>query len=186
MSGGCRFMEREGLVVIGQQWFNSVLRRQQQTAGFIVSRSVIAAVSVMVALSASDVSANGEAGDCPPEWADYVSAVSDIIEPLGQDLPVIFVSREGEAFDCLGLMRNNQFLERASAFSRTWPFHRSPINLSDSGTWPINVCNVEASNLPHVPFFYAIHLPRQAEVLELPICRVRVTNAIRHFLGVNE
>lgn len=185
MSGRCRFVERERLIEIGRRWIDIVLWREQQTAGSIASRAVIAAASVMVAIFATDASANGDAGNCPPEWADYVSAVGDIIKPR-QDLPVIFVTREGEAFDCLDLIDGNYLLERASNFFKRDPRPRSPVDPSDPGNWPTNVCNVASTRLPHLPSFFAVELTRQVEVLDHPVCRVRVINAIRRVSGVNE
>jgi hypothetical protein len=139
-----------------------------------------------VAFPPSATFANGDNIACPPEWAEYVAIVAEIIVPLGEEPPILFVSREGGVHDCLGLIRDDQFIEQASAYLRHVPYDRSPINLSDSANWPINVCTVGRMNLPHVPFFYSVGLPMEREILALPICRIRVTNSIKHFLGVNQ
>ena len=126
---------------------------------------------------------DGDADDCPTEWAEYVSAVGDIVGPLGQDPAVIFVTREGEAFDCLDLIDGNYLLERASNFFERDPRPRSPVDPSDPGNWPTNVCNVAHTRLPNLPLFLAVELTRQVDVLDHPVCRVRVVNSLRFFFG---
>lgn len=82
----------------------------------------------------SEARANGEESVCPPAWSEYVETIGEIIEPLGQDFPLLFVSREEDVFDCLNLVNDQSFIDRATALGKSLPIDRTSVATPDRAT----------------------------------------------------
>lgn len=145
----------------------------------------IAVAAAVAALTSSEVYANGVARGCPSEWTEYVSTVAEIIEPLGEDFPLLFVSREGDVFDCLGRIRDETFLEQASTFERALPVDRTGVLSKDPASWPENVCTRGFANWHGMAPYVSVNLPREAEILETNSCRVRIIRSAERTLSEN-
>lgn len=150
--------------------------------GGIGKTAVAAAVA---ALASSEVYANGVARGCPSEWAEYVATVAEIIEPLGEDFPLLFVSREGDVFDCLGRIRDSEFLRLAQRSESMLPIDRSTPLIDDPITWPVNVCTNSARWWQGMLQYTAIHLPSEREILQNSACKLRVQRAAQDILAEN-
>lgn len=137
-------------------------------------------------LAPSTIFANGTDLTCPLEWKDYVIAVREIVDRADFIDPIVFVSREGETFDCMKTVHDDNFLDVISKYNQNTPHDGSKIELLASENWPPNLCNVSRVNLSNIPLFYSVELPRQIDILELPICRIRVENALGYFIGINK
>jgi hypothetical protein len=81
---------------------------------FSLVRFEFAKIAMIVALLnillSNFAHANDVASECPSVWADYVESVEEIIRPLGKKFPLLFVSREGNVYDCLGRKAEKTFL----------------------------------------------------------------------------
>lgn len=130
--------------------------------------------------------ANGDSMTCPPEWAEYVATVAEIIAPLGNDFPLLFVSRKGDVFDCLGRIRDEAFLEKASARERSLPIDRASVLSVDPASWPSNICSRGLAYWRGMAPYVSIRLPLEREILETNACRVRVIRSAERTLSENK
>lgn len=129
----------------------------------------------------SEARANGDDDVCLPVWREYVENVGGIIEPLGQDFPLLFVSRAGNVFDCLSLVNDQTFIDRATALEKSLPIDRTSIATSDPSTWPVNMCTGGSVGWPGLSYF-SITLPLDTEILGTEACWRRVTRSAEDLL----
>jgi hypothetical protein len=120
---------------------------------------------------------------CPSVWSSYIEDIREIVAPLGPDFPLLFESREGEFYDCLDLIRNDDMLKKASDYNKRVPYDRtSMIDLNESMSWPANVCSSGRLRFPHVPFFFSLSLPLDEKILQTSVCRIRVIGGAERML----
>ena len=158
------------------------MKNRVSTLKGVVLSTLIGAV---MTLAPSKTLANGGETGCPPEWTEYVTAVAEIIEPLGEDFLLLFVSREGDVFDCLERIEDKTFLEQASIYERALPVDRTGILSKDPASWPENICTRGFANWRGMAPYVSVNLPREAEILETNSCRVRVIRSAERTLSEN-
>ncbi len=78
--------------------------------------------------------ANKNSHACPAVWQGYVQNIRAQIGSIHLPYPLLFVSRAGDVYDCLGLVGNKKFLEMASLYQKTLPLDRSSIITPDPAT----------------------------------------------------
>lgn len=130
---------------------------------------------------ASEARANGDYNACPIVWREYVEAVGEIIEPLGQDFPLLFASREGDVFNCQNLVNDQSFIDRATTLEKSLPIDRTSIATLDPATWPVNMCTGGSVGWPNQRYF-TIVLPLDVEILATEACWRRVTRTAEDLL----
>jgi len=126
--------------------------------------------------------ANKNSHACPAVWQGYVQNIRAQIGSIHLPYPLLFVSRAGDVYDCLGLVGNKKFLEMASLYQKTLPLDRSSIITPDPATWPVNICTGGSAAWPTLTRYFTISLPLQADVLETNSCRVRILRSVRHLI----
>lgn len=159
-----------------------MINRFSALKGIILSTGLYGAAASLPSVAF----ANGDSMTCPPEWAEYVATVAEIIAPLGEDFPLLFVSRKGDVFDCLGRIRDEAFLEKASALERTLPIDRASALSVDPASWPTNICSSGLANWRGMAPYESINLPLEREILETDACRVRITRLAEIILSENK
>lgn len=127
------------------------------------------------------LSSGASANACPPDWREYVETIGEIIEPLGQDFPLLFVSRAGDVFDCLHLVNDQAFINRATELEKSLPIDRTSIATPDPATWPVNMCTGGRVDWPGLSYV-SITLPLDAEILGTEACWRRVTRSAEDLL----
>jgi hypothetical protein len=112
---------------------------------------------------------------CPPEWAHYVERAGAVRENLGTDVVLLFESRDGDVFDCLGLVDDPPLIDLATLITRGMPFDRETPLGDDPSLWPTNVCSNGWSHIPGLDYHF-ISLPRDVGILDGEYCRALFTN----------
>jgi len=116
-----------------------------------------------------------EKAQCPPEWAYYVERAGAVRESLGTDVVLLFVSRDGDVFDCLGLVDDPALIDLATLITRGMPFDRETPLGDDPALWPTNVCTTGRTRTPGLAY-HLISLPRDVGILDSEACRILFTD----------
>lgn len=107
---------------------------------------------------------------CPAPWREYVDEIGVLIEESPPNVPLVFIDRAGNVFDCLNLAIDKSILRRIQLLESSLPFDReSP--LAESGTWPVNICSVGRGRFAEVNYI-SISLPVNDNILKLERCVV--------------
>lgn len=111
-----------------------------------------------------------EEGVCTGVWSDYVKIVGDAFDHTKTKIPVVFLDRSGNAFDCLGMDLDKTTLGRISMFESSLPFDRQSALTDRIASWPVNICSVGRGSFGGLKYV-SISLPLEPEMLELERCR---------------
>lgn len=136
-------------------------------------------LSAPPALSDTD-RATREAEICQGVWKPYVTLVSELAAALDSKPLILFVSRSGDAFNCLGENYPDAMIASMEVGWKAAPFfdRLSPLS-EDPADWPGNVCNVFLS-IGSSPEVMSIHLPMEAKVLNTEMCRAEIYNNLKN------
>ena len=115
-----------------------------------------------------------EKAQCPPEWAYYVERAGAVRESLGTDVVLLFESRDGDVFDCLGLVDDPALIDLATLIKRGMPFDRETPLGDDPTLWPTSVCTTGWTRIPGLAYHF-ISLPRDVGILDREACRIHFT-----------
>lgn len=131
------------------------------------------------ALSDTD-RATRDAEICQGVWKPYVTLVSELAAALDSKPLILFVSRSGDVFNCLGENYPDAMIARMENGWKANPFfdRLSPLT-EDPADWPDNVCSVFLS-FGSSPEVMSIHLPMEAKVLNTEMCRVDIYNTLKN------
>lgn len=145
-------------------------------------RTILAAAVVCVGLpfSALSESANGETAACPTAWQSYVGMVGKIVESVDSDADIVFVNRQGKAFDCLGLGIQDKELLRISRLEAALPIDRVVALGDRASAWPANICSIGTGGLGLN--YISISLPVEQRILNLESCRKSVSGGLERAL----
>ena len=127
------------------------------------------------ALGWSGAQAAEKQAHCPPEWAYYVERAGAVRESLGTDVVLLFESRDGDVFDCLGLVDDPALIDRATLILRGMPFDRETPLGDDRSLWPTNVCTTGRTRIPGLAYHF-VSLPRDVGILDSEACRILFTD----------
>lgn len=139
-----------------------------------------AVVCVGLPLSALSASANGETAACPTVWQGYVDIVWKIVESVEADADIVFVNREGKAFDCLGVGIPDKELLRISRLEAALPIDRVAALGDRASAWPANICSIGIGGLGLN--YISISLPIEQRILNLESCRRSVSGGLERAL----
>lgn len=132
-------------------------------------------------LLAFSANANGDSAACPTVWKGYVDTARAVVESMSADADIVFVNRDGEAFDCLGVGLSEKELLRISRLESSLPIDRV-VELSDrASTWPPNICSVGTGQLG--PNYISISLPIEPRILGLEACFKSVSGGLGRALN---
>jgi hypothetical protein len=140
--------------------------------GFIGLKNVGWAVASVVAITlcTSAAYADDQFSECPKIWSEYVDIVAETIKPLGNKFPMVFVSRDGDVYDCLNRIHDDALLEKWAISERSIPVDRKSSLSSDPQSWPENICIQGSAFENGVYIYHAIYLPIQVSILETRVC----------------
>ena len=110
---------------------------------------------------------------CPPQWGEYVQQIQLHINLAELKEPIVFVSRNGVAFDCLDLGLDQTFLAQVEIWEKSLPFDRTRPLDEDHRNWPVNICSSGTADWPSISY-RTVYLPIQQDILEQEICKTRV------------
>ena len=127
------------------------------------------------ALGWSGAEAAEKEAQCPPEWGYYVERAGAVRESLGTDVVLLFVSRDGDVFDCLGLVDDPALIDLATLIMRGMPFDRETPLGDDRALWPTNVCTTGRTRIPGLAY-HLVFLPRDIGILDSEACRILFTD----------
>jgi hypothetical protein len=124
--------------------------------------------------SASDV-------NCTVLWSKYIERIGQMIEPLGENFPLLFVDRSGHVFDCLNVWNDPQLLNIVEVIETSLPIDRETPIPNDPSQWPVNVCSNGSGSWDGKEYF-KVMLPSEVEILESESCQNRVFRGIERLL----
>lgn len=155
---------------------------QAKRNGFGKACAALMAGCIVMAPAPPQARASGEESTCPAVWREYVQGVQEEINGMHLPYPLLFVSRAGDVHDCLGMVQDKKFLERATAFEKTMPLDRSGKISTDPATWPVNICTGGSAAWPSLTPFFTINLPLQEDILNTDTCKVRISKSVSHLI----
>lgn len=143
---------------------------------FIGSKNIIWAAASIVAMNlcSSAAQAAERKSECPKIWSEYVDLVAETIKPLGDNFPMVFVSRDGDVYDCLNRIHDDALLEKWAISERSIPVDRTSSLSSDPKSWPENICIQGSAFENGVYLYHAIYLPLLVSILENNSCKKRI------------
>jgi hypothetical protein len=134
-------------------------------------------------LSALPAIALADRPACPAVWDGYVETVRKIVESFGGDADIVFVDREGKAFDCLGKGFSENELQRITLIESSLPVDREAPLGDRANTWPSNICSIGTGTGFLGPDFISVSLPLEPRILGLDPCRRSVSGGLERALG---
>lgn len=152
--------------------------------GFIGLKNISWAVASVAAITlcTSAAYADDQFGECPKIWSEYVDLVAETIKPLGDNFPMVFVSRDGDIYDCLNRIHDDALLEKWSISERSMPVDRTSLLSSDSNSWPQNICNKGSIFENGVYIYHAIYLPLQVNIIANQLCKKRIVSSLANLM----
>lgn len=132
------------------------------------------------AFGAAYAQTDAENGPCGSVWRPYVERIGAILREKKEPAPpILFVSRDGEVFDCFDIGYSQQRLESfalsQNLFQKLFPqWDREKEINPDDEVWPDNVCAVMVPIRLHEDGYVAVHLPVDGQVLDTQRCAQNV------------